>query len=235
LSDRGLRRLALIPARGGSKRLPRKNVIDFRGRPIIAYTIEAARTTGLFTRVVVSTEDAEIAKTAVASGAEVDMRPVHLATDTAGVTDVCFDLLGREQEAGRAYDQLCVLYATAPLRGSTDIAATVGLLKEGECDFALAVTDYPLPPHQALRLEAGNIVRPMWPDLIDERSDAIGRLCVDNGSTYAVSVPAFLRERTFYGAKLKAHTMGRLHSVDIDTADDLAYARFAAEQLEGRS
>src|ERR1700686_1928854 len=93
--------VAIIPARGGSKRLPRKNIIDFLGKPIIGYTIDAALQSGCFERVVVSTEDDEIAGVAEACGASVDRRAPALATDSAGVVDVCIDFLNREAAAGR--------------------------------------------------------------------------------------------------------------------------------------
>jgi CMP-N-acetylneuraminic acid synthetase len=225
-------RLAVIPARGGSKRLPRKNVLPFLGKPIIGYTVEAARASKLFDRVIVSTEDDEIASIAAGFGAEVRERAKELASDTARVVDVCLDLLDREQAQGRAYDVLAVLYATAPLRTAEDIAGTVNLLEPGRCDFALAVTNYDLPPHQALKVGDDNAVAPMWPALINERADVIGKLCVDNGSTYAVSVGAFRRERGFYGPGLRGYLMPRSRSIDIDTPEDFEMAQLMAERMQ---
>ena len=106
--------LAVIPARGGSKRLPRKNIVDFFGKPIIAYTIEAALGSGCFSRVLVSTEDSEISDIAIQHGAEVADRPADLAGDSATVVDVCVDILNREAAAGKEYDVLCCLYPAAP-------------------------------------------------------------------------------------------------------------------------
>ena len=222
-----MRRIALIPARGGSKRLPRKNILDFLGKPIIAWSIEAAQNTGLFERVVVSTEDEEIAQIAVQFGAEIDKRSQSLATDTASVKDVCIDFLSRNP-----CDMLCVLYATAPLRSAKDIHAVVHLITPGACDFSLAGTSYSLPPHQALRVSDNKHATPMFPDLIEMRSSDIGELTVDNGSTYAVSVPAFLKEKSFYGSNLKVHVMPRERSQDIDEAQDLDLARFYGQKLQ---
>ena len=134
--------IAIIPARGGSKRLPRKNIADFMGKPIIAWTIEAAKASGAFERVVVSTEDEEIAAISEKFGADVDRRDPALATDTARETDVMLELLSREEQAGKYYDVTCCLYATAPLRKAQDIQAVIGLLEPGKCDFALAATTY---------------------------------------------------------------------------------------------
>jgi len=227
----GSHAVALIPARGGSKRLPRKNIADFFGRPIIGYTIEAATKSGCFTRVVVSTEDAEIAEVAARFGAEVDRRPASLASDAATVGAVCVDFLERERAAERAWQHLCVLYPTAPLRTAEDIRGVMGLLEPGRCDFAMAVTRYDLPPHQALKLGPEGALEPMWPDLIARRSSDVPALCVDNGSTYGVGVPAFLKQPGFYGPGLRGHMMPRERSFDIDTGIDLDLARWAGERL----
>ncbi len=222
--------LAVIPARGGSTRLPRKNVLPFRGKPMIAWTIEAAIGSGLFADVLVSTEDAEIADAARASGARVLDRPAALASDRARVVDVCLDALDREAAAGRTYDQICCLYATAPLRHADDIRATAAPVLAGAASFALAACRYEQPPHQALTLRPDGGAVPLMPDLVNRRADEIGDLVVDNGSTYAVEVAAFRETRGFYGAPLRVHLMPRARSIDLDDADDLALLSFYAEQ-----
>jgi CMP-N-acetylneuraminic acid synthetase len=223
-----MRRLALIPARGGSKRLPRKNIADFIGRPMIAWTIAAAKESGLFERVVVSTEDAEIAAISKKYGAETVTRNPALATDKARVVDVCIDFLDQDEKAGRVCDVLCCLYATAPLRTAADIRAAAALLQPGQCDFSLCATHYSLPPHQALRLGSGSAVTPMWPELIKKRDEEVGELVVDNGSTYFVSVPAFRKERSFFGPGTRAHIMPRERSHDINEPVDLEILKFFA-------
>ncbi|WP_333524754.1 pseudaminic acid cytidylyltransferase [Desulfocurvibacter africanus] len=231
-NDRGLffmRRVAIIPARGGSKRLPRKNIVNFHGKPIIAYTIEAGLSSGLFEQVIVSTEDEEIAQVAAVYGAEVAMRPHHLATDTVGTVDVCLDLLGSLETRGLKYDVLCCLYATAPLRTADDIAGTVRLLDSGEVDFAFAVTDYPVSPYQALIAGKSGYLDPAWPLIVHLKSQELPTPLVGNGSTYAARVNAFRRERSFYGPHLKGYMMPRMRSVDIDTAEDLTMALWLAK------
>jgi CMP-N-acetylneuraminic acid synthetase len=193
---------------------------------MVVHTIDAARATGLFDRIVVSTEDAEVAEVTRAAGAEVLLRPDALADDHARVLDVCLHALDIEQAAGRRHAILCCLYATAPLRNACDISATVGLVETGPASFALAVTEYGLPPHQALRVESGNMLEPMWSELINCRGDEVPALVVDNGSTYAVAVDEFRRQRSFYGSPLAGHRMPRNRSVDIDTADDFELALF---------
>lgn len=216
-----MRPCALIPARGGSKRLPRKNVIDFLGKPMIAHTIGAALESGSFERVVVSTEDAEIAAVARHAGALVHPRPANLATDSATVSQVCLDFLDAEAAAGRRPDVFCCLFATAPLRNAADIRAVVGLVDPGRCDFALAVTTYDLPPHQALRSTGEGTLTAMFPDLITKRASEVGALVVDNGSTYAATIGAFREIKNFFGPGLRGHLMPRSRSVDLDEAEDL--------------
>jgi pseudaminic acid cytidylyltransferase len=226
------RRLAIIPARGGSKRLPRKNILPFLGRPIIAYTIDAAISSSCFARVLVSTEDAEIGEAARAAGADIHRRDPALATDAATLTEVCLDILDSEERAGRTYDTFACLYATAPLRRADDIAAVIALAERDDADFALAVTAYPLPPHQALRLDADGTLAPMWPDLVNLRADKVGRLVVDNGSTNAAKVTAFRQHRTFYGPRLAGHLMPRERSIDIDEQADYDLACWYGQRLD---
>lgn len=222
--------VAIVPARGGSKRLPRKNILDFLGRPIIAYTIDAARASGCFDRIVVSTEDDEIAAIAQRSGAIVDRRPRALATDAAVIVDVCLDFLDREEKAGRSWRVMGCLYATSPLRDAADIRATMRLLEPGFCDFAMAVTAFDLQPHIALKFASDGGLTPMWPELLAYRASDLPVLRAGNGSTYAVDVAAFRRTRSFYGPGLRGHDMPRDRSIDIDTPYDLELALWAARR-----
>lgn len=223
-----MKRIAIIPARGGSKRLPRKNIAPFGGKPIIAHTIEAAFQTELFATIVVSTEDAEIADAASRYGARVLLRPKELASDVAQVKDVCLQVLADEEAAGRTYDMFACLYATSPLRNAADIAATVALFEPGKCEFSMAVAEFPYPPFQALKVQADGSLEPMWPELVNKRSQEIGKLVVDNGSTYCVGVEAFRRHKSFYGPGLRGYAMPFARSIDIDVEADLQLARLFA-------
>jgi len=225
-----MRGVCIIPARGGSKRLPRKNIAEFLGRPILEHTVEAARASGVFGRVVVSTEDDEIRAVAQRAGAQVHERATALATDTARLTDVCADFLDEEDAAGRNWDFFGCLLATAPMRSADDVRRAHALIEPGVCDFAMAVTTYPLPPLQALRTNESGFLRPMWPDWIDVQSQNTPALFVDNGSTYIALVSAFRKERTFYGARLRGHVMPRSRSIDIDEPYDLELARMLAQR-----
>ena len=225
-------RIAIIPARGGSKRLPRKNIIEFRGKPIIAYSIEAGLETDLFEKVVVSTDDEQIAEISKKYGAEVSYRPANLADDRSSVVDVCVHQLSKEKDDGREYDLFACLYATAPLRTADDIVQTVQIVETGEADFAMAVTEYHFPAYQALLLSDDHYLRPVWPEWNIRKSQDVPRMIVDNGSTYIATVSNFLKERTFYGKRCKGYFMPRVKSVDIDTIDDLLIAEKFAELVD---
>jgi CMP-N-acetylneuraminic acid synthetase len=229
-----MRALAVIPARGGSKRFPRKNVAPFLGRPILSYSVAAAIEAGCFGRVVLSTDDATIAAAGREAGAEIHERAPELATDTARAVDVCLAVLDEEQRAGRTYNVLCCLFATAPLRTAEDIRAVLGLVEPGTHDFAMAVTDFPYPAWQALRLGEDGLLTPLFPEMIDLQSQKVGRLLVDNGSTYAVAVDALRRLRTFNGPAIRGHVMERERSVDIDLPEDLELAELFATTLDRR-
>jgi CMP-N-acetylneuraminic acid synthetase len=227
-----MRRLAILPARGGSKRFPGKNIVDFFGRPIIAYTIEAALEAGLFERVVVSSDDPRILDVSRQFGAEVDRRPDSLATDGANLVDVCLDFLDREADAGRAYDQFCMIHATSPLRRAEDIRRVVELLEPGVCEFAAALTTYNLPAHQALKLDKDGFLTPMWPELAGRQSHELPPLRAGNGSTYAASVKAFREQRTFFGRPLRGHPMSSFRSVDIDVEEEWLIAKLFKAYLD---
>ncbi|OGO95749.1 MAG: hypothetical protein A3F41_06110 [Coxiella sp. RIFCSPHIGHO2_12_FULL_44_14] len=220
--------IAFIPARGGSKRLPRKNILPFLGKPIIGHTVLAALQTQLFDRVVVSTEDTEIAAVVSQWDVEVDQRSHALAGDSVSVVEVCLDFLDRTYK-NRLPDTMVVLYATAPLRRAEDIQSVMNLLDE-DCHFAMAVSVCHWPVHQVLKNHGDHVV-PVFPELIHSKRSQWDRYYLDNGSTYAVHVDAFQREKTFYGHRLKIHEMPRARSIDIDTVEDFEWARYQAERM----
>lgn len=177
---------------------------------------------------VVSSDDEEALRIAERWGAEIEFRDPNLATDDARVKDVCVRFLGNQAAVDRHYDILAVLYATAPLRTAADVRAVVNLIKPGYCHYALATTRYPLPPHQALKRAEDGSLEPMWADVLNRRSSEIPELEVDNGSTYAVYIPAFLKATGFYGppGETYGHLMPRERSVDIDTREDMELASY---------
>jgi CMP-N-acetylneuraminic acid synthetase len=225
-----MKAVCLIPARGGSKRFPRKNIVDFLGRPIISYTIEAALGSGIFERVVVSTDNDEIKNVAQSFGATVIQRPAHLANDTARLTEVCMDFIQSEEALGRTYDIFMCLLATSPMRSTEDLRSVFKLVSSERCDFSMAVTSYDLPPFQALRKKEDGSLEAMWPELVNLRSQEAPELVVDNGSTYCAKISAFKQHSTFYGPGLRGYWMPRDRSIDLDEPVDLELALYFAKR-----
>lgn len=223
--------IAIIPARGGSKRLPRKNILPFKGKPLLLWTCEAAKASGCFDRIIVSSDDPEIADIAGHAGYEVDVRPAHLGTDTASCADVCLELLDRLEATGSVYDQLCCLYATAPLRTAQDIRQVMALMGP-ETDAAYAICTYSHPPVQMLFEDKDGFLQSAFPLLINKKSQEIPLPLIDNGSTYVITARALRKYHTFHPPKIKGHRMPFLRSIDIDTAEDFALLEACAQLLE---
>ena len=222
--------VAIIPARGGSKRLPRKNILPFLGRPIIQYTIEAAGRCGLFESVIVSTEDAEIQETVQELECEIHRRPLDLASDTARVVDVLREVLAEQRNQGREFDFLCCLYPTAPLRSAADIRAAYERMASRGADYCLAIKDYEDSPFFAFDLKADGRIERRWPELAALQHWEKPRVAVDNGSMYWARVSAFLASGELVGPKAVGYPMPRWRSVDIEEREDLEIAEFFARR-----
>ncbi len=221
--------LCIIPARGGSKRIPRKNVAELCGKPLIAYTIEAALRSGLFGAVVVSTDDAEIASVSRRYGAEVMDRSSRLSGDRATVIDVCLDVVARCKKQGRRFRRLCILLPTSPLRDADDLRAAFRKFSKSSANALMAVTTYAIPPFWALKEEKGFLVPYFGQDCM-VRSQDLPEVFVDNGAIYLFDMGAFMKEKRFYCSKLVAFRMPREKSVDVDTPADLSMAGFFLRQ-----
>ena len=220
-----MRSVAIIPARGGSKRLKKKNIIDFHGKPIIFYTINAALKANCFDRIVISTDDEEIFRISSSYHSDVVHRPLELATDQSSVADVCDNFLLSELDKKISYDYLTVLYPTAPMRTSEDIKSVQNkLLKEGYSS-GLAVTAFSLPVHQAMILENGR-GKKVFPDIFNQRESEVPKYYVDNGSTYSVKVDNFLENKKLITNNVGLHVMSQDRSIDIDTDYQLELARY---------
>ena len=229
MADRPLRSIAVIPARGGSKRLPDKALIPFNGKPMIVHTIEAAIESECFDRIVVSSDRQKILDIAADAGADILKRETSLSGDAVPTAPVLLDVLERERSNGHKWDILACLYATAPLRTAADITAVIDLIEPGRCDFAMAVCGSDRPVHQALSIDDG-ILSPVWPDLIGRNTQDVPQYVFGNGSTYAVSVPAFLKSKSLYGPGIRGYRMPLWRSVDVDTAEDLELLEYYARR-----
>lgn len=215
----------MIPARGGSKRLPGKNTADVGGKPMLVYSIEAAIEAGVFDRVLVSTDDQTIAELAVSCGAITDIRPDHLATDDANLVDVCLDVLERESAAGRDYATLALLYATAPFRTGSDLVAMTRMLDEHDVPGVVAVTRYSHQPQLAVVVEADRISRFLFPGLHEKNAQEFGDIVTSNGSSYLVRTDWFKRTRSLVEPGMLVYRMPLPRSIDLDYAEDLDLIR----------
>ncbi len=226
-----MKRLAIIPARGGSKRLPRKNVREVAGRPMIAYAIACARRSGLFARVLVSTEDEEIAAVAAGEGAEVDRRDPALADDRTGVVEVCRELLARLETAGELPDLFCCLYATAVFLEPDDLVAAERRFHEPpRPQVVMGVSAFPLHPFKALE-ERNGLLRPVHPDRVLRKGTEYPRYLASNGTFYWARSRPFLERPSFYVDRLVGHEIPYHRAIDIDTEEDYAFARVVARGM----
>ena len=226
-----MRRVALIPARGGSKRLPRKNILPFLGKPMLQYSIEVALDSQKFDAVVVSTEDDEIADIARSCGAIVSNRNSSLAGDTNTVVEVCVDFLKKEAQKDILWDQLVILYACAPMRLVDDIVGVLSVLEKENCDVVMGVTEYSHYVHQALRYDSNGYAKPVFPELITAPRNEVPDTHVSSGNIYAVKCAQFIENPTLYPERLKTYLIPPERSIDIDTYNDYLVAQAVAENL----
>lgn len=210
--------LAVIPARGGSKRIPRKNLRPFAGRPMIGYAIEAARASGLFSRIVVSTDDAEIADVARALGAEVPFtRPAELADDHAPTVPV----IGHALQALQVPDDLavCCIYPGVPLLQAADLQRARALLSDHRPEYVFPVAAYPSPVQRALLREADGRSRPMQPEHTQTRTQDLPAAYFDAGQFYWARAATWRAGLSIHG-HARTLVVPEWRTVDIDTPDD---------------
>lgn len=221
--------LALIPARGGSKGIPRKNIRPIAGKPLIAWTIEAARAVPGIERVVVSTDDPEIAAVAEASGADVPfMRPAELATDEApGIAPVLHAV-----EMLPGHDTLILLQPTSPLRGSCEIADMLAFCERSAAHSVASVTPVQKPPAWMYHLESDRRLSPYAQESTARRQD-LPELFVLNGAMYWVETEWLLREQRLVGPGTLGFPMDAQSSVDIDTMLDWRFAEMLLTERAG--
>lgn len=214
-------KVAIIPARIGSKRIPKKNIKIFHGEPIIAYSIKAALETDLFSKVVVSTDSQEIADIAVSYGAEVPfIRPAELSDDFTGTNPVIYHALNWLLEYGMEIDYICCIYATAPFIQSKYIANGLELLKEKNATSAFSVTRYPYPIYRSLKINENGRLQMIWPDYMNARSQDLSDAYHDAGQFYWADVNKYLIEKNFYSQDAIPVLLPRYLVQDIDTVED---------------
>lgn len=217
--------IAIIPARGGSKGLPGKNIRDFCGKPLICHSIKAALEARCIDRVLVSTDDAEIARIAGEAGAEIPfLRPTALATDTARAVDVYNHLLDWLEGQGTAVESFCVLLPTAPLRQARHIDEAGDLFLENCADSVLSITTYDHPIEWALSTSADKRIAQIFPEESMKNRQDFRQAFRPNGAIYLFSTAFFRQGRGYYGPNSYGYYMDPDFSIDIDTALDMKIA-----------
>ena len=221
--------IAIIPARGGSKRIPRKNIKEFYGKPMIAWSIEAAAASRLFDRIIVSTDDFEIAEIAKGWGAEVPfMRPAELANDYAGTTEVIGHATRWALDNGFDLEAVCCIYATAPFLQSRDIKIGLEALQSGDWDFAFTVTDFAAPIFRAFKQSADGGIEMFFPEYFSTRSQDLPAALHDAGQFYWGRPNAWLAGKRIFDPCSKPVFVPRWRVQDIDTQDDWVRAEMLA-------
>ena len=225
--------LCIIPARGGSKRIPRKNIREFCGKPMIAWSIGAARASGCFDQIIVSTDDAEIAAVARQWGAEVPFcRPIELANDCTGTMPVVAHAVQWYQDSGSEIAAVCCLYATAPFVEPSDIQSGLDLLARTASDrFVFTATGYPSPIQRALLLDPASGEVHMWqPGNFNKRSQDLEPAYHDAGQFYWGRAQAWIHAINLFEGS-KPLLLPRWRVQDIDTQEDWVNAELMFRAL----
>lgn len=226
-----MKNLCIIPARGGSKRIPRKNVKPFLGKPILAYSIEAALATHLFDEVMVSTDDQEIADVARRYGATVPfMRSSETASDFATTADVLREVVLKYKEQGREFDNFCCIYATAPMVQSKDIVSAFERLTTSDFTVVYPVVAFSYPIWRCLDLAEDGSMQRHWPEFENSRSQDLPKEYHDTGTFYWYKTQEWLNGNVLIGGIEVDETTIQ----DIDTETDWKLAELKYKLLHGK-
>lgn len=212
---------AIIPARGGSKRIPKKNIKQFCGKPMIAWSIIAAQKSGCFDKIIISTDDNHIAKIAQEYGASVPfLRPKELSDDYTGTTAVIKHAAQWLLSSGKKPQEICCIYATAPFIQANDIQEGLRILQSKHCDYAFSVTSYPFPIQRAIRITEDQHVEMFNPELFTTRSQDLEESFHDAGQFYWGHIDSWLNEHPIFSNNSSPVLLPRYRVQDIDTPED---------------
>jgi len=227
--------IAVIPARGGSKRIPDKNIKPFAGMPIIAYSIKAAKTAGIFDKIIVSTDSDKIAQVTKEYGAEVPfIRPSELADDFTPTAPVILHALNWMVENGMPSNYVCCIYATAPLVRSEHIKKGFKLMVEKKVSSVFSVTTFPFPIFRALKIAEGSHLKMFWPEHEITRSNDLPEAYHDAGQFYWMDSKKFLETKKIYTDDALPVILPRYLVQDIDTLEDWETAEVIYEVCKRR-
>jgi pseudaminic acid cytidylyltransferase len=225
-------KIAIIPARGGSKRIPRKNIRAFSGEPIISYSIKTAIESGLFDKVVVSTDDQEVAEIARLYGADTPfLRPAVLADDHKGTRGVINHALSWFRDHDEVFETACCIYATAPFLQVEHLREGLDKLEASGRSFAFSVTSFEFPIQRSLRITGQGFIEAINPEYIFARSQDLEPAYHDAGQFYWGSSQAFLQSDILFSEASVPVILPRYLVHDIDTLEDWRRAEIAFEVL----
>jgi pseudaminic acid cytidylyltransferase len=232
---KGKKILAIIPARGGSKRIPRKNIKNFLGKPIIAYSIKAAIASKIFDEVMVSTDDKEIAGVAKKYGAKVPFfRSTKNSDDHATTADVIKEVLLEYKKQGKNYDYVCCLYSTAPFVTSEKLIKAKETLEKSRADSVLPVTFFSFPIQRSFKIDSNGALKMNWPEYLNTRSQDLKPAYHDAGQYYFLNVKSFLTQKKVFAKKTLPIITSELEIQDIDNEEDWKLAEFKYRALIGK-
>jgi pseudaminic acid cytidylyltransferase len=226
-------KIAVIPARGGSKRIARKNIADFRGKPIISYSIEAAQKAKIFDKIIVSTDDQEIAAIATKYGAEVPfIRPSGLADDFTPLIDVLIHAVTFFSQQNLQVEYVCNLFATAPFLVAEDIKSGFNILKEREdFDYCLSLTSFPSAIQRSLKLVGNGGVEMNDLGQFTKRTQDLKEFYHDAAQFFWAKVKPLMNKNSVFTGNTLPHLIPNFRVQDIDTQDDWRRAEFLHEIL----
>lgn len=227
--------LAIVPARGGSKRIPRKNIRPFVGKPILARVVETLLASGCFAEVMVSTEDEEIAAVARSAGAAVPFaRSRENANDTATTAAVLLEVLAQYGKAGKAFATFCCVYPTAVFVTPEVIRKGSELLAASDADTVIPVLRFSFPIQRAFKVQDGAL-KMFQPEHMSTRSQDLEPAYHDAGQFYWAKTASFLEQKTLYARKAAPLVLDEMQAHDIDSEEDWRIAEFKYSYLHGRS
>ncbi len=231
-----MKNLAIITARGGSKRIPRKNIKNFCGKPIIAYSIQAALESKLFDEVMVSTDDEMIASIAKDYGASVPfMRSAENANDFASTRDVLDEVMKTYNEQGITFDYMCCIYPTAPFVTAKKLQEAFALLRSAKTEQVVPVVKFSFPPQRCYVIDAENNLRYKWPENQPKRSQDLEPFYHDAGQFYFYDANVFYQQKNTVELITKALVLPDLEVQDIDNEEDWAIAEMKYQLMEKKA
>ena len=225
--------LAIIPARGGSKRIPRKNIRNFFGKPIIAYSIQAALSSGLFDEVMVSTDDKEIAEIARQYGASVPfMRSEKTSDDFATTSDVIVEVIETYKKQGRVFENVCCIYPAAPLITSQHLIDGAKKLIYENCISVFPVVAFSYPVQRGLVINPDGKTVMLFPENASVRSQDLEKVYHDAGQWYWFNTESFLADKKIFSSNSTSVILSETEVQDIDSLSDWKMAEFKYENLQ---